>query len=53
MELSTDQEMFRDGIGRLLEALSKTPTQVRILRAHTVVLGTSRPELGKAVATVQ
>ena len=53
VELSTDKEMFRDGIGRLLEALSKTPTQVRILRAHTVVLGTSRPELGKAVATVQ
>lgn len=53
VELSTDKEMFRDGIGRLLEALSKTPAQVRILRAHTVVLGTSRPELGKAVATVQ
>ena len=53
VELSTDKEMFRDGIGRLLEALSKTPTQVRILRVHTVVLGTSRPELGKAVATVQ
>ena len=53
VELSTDKEMFRDGIGRLLEALSKTPTQVRILRAHTVVLGTSRPELGIAVATVQ
>lgn len=53
VELSTDKEMFRDGIGRLLEALSKTPVQVRILRAHTVVLGTSRPELGKAVATVQ
>lgn len=53
VELSTDKEMFRDGIGRLLEALSKTPAQVRILRAHTVVLGTSRPELGIAVATVQ
>jgi AcrR family transcriptional regulator len=53
VELSTDKEMFRDGIGRLLEALSKTPAQVRILRVHTVVLGTSRPELGKAVATVQ
>ena len=48
VELSTDKEMFRDGIGRLLEALSKTPAQVRILRAHTVVLGTSRPEYAGA-----
>lgn len=53
VELSTDREMFRDGLRPLLEALSKTPAQVRIQRAHTLVLGASRPELGKAVATVQ
>lgn len=53
VELSTDREMFRDGLRPLLEALSKTPAQVRIQRAHTLVLGASRPELGKAVAIVQ
>lgn len=53
VEQSTDRHMFRDGLKRLLEALSELPAPVRVQRAHTLVLGASRPELGKAVAEVQ
>ena len=53
VEQSTDRYMFRDGLKRLLEALSELPAPVRVQRAHTLVLGASRPELGKAVAEVQ
>lgn len=53
VEQSTDRHMFRDGLKRLLEALSELPAPVRVQRAHTLVLGASRPELGQAVAEVQ
>jgi AcrR family transcriptional regulator len=53
VEESTDLQSFRQGLKRLLDAFSELPAQVRVQRAHTLVLGTSRPQFGEAVAAVQ
>ena len=50
---ATDRASFRTALRSLLEAFGSIPSVVRLRRAHTIVLASTRPELGAAVSSVQ
>lgn len=48
-----DNEAFRNGIRAVIQSLGHLPARLRLQRTHTIVLGSTRPELAAAVASVQ
>lgn len=53
IEFSTDLSGFREGLRAFLKGFSSIPPEVRLRRTHTIALGSTRPELGAAIAPVQ
>ena len=53
VERTSDLEGFRTAVRAFLETFSTIPATVRLQRTHTIALGSTRPNLAEAIASVQ